>query len=250
MKVSELKVKVETKTKDNVFVVISVAIQYSIIAEKLYEAFYKLADPSQQIMSNVEDVIRSQVPNTTLDHIFESKDSIAGAVGKSLSHVMEQYGYEILRTLVIDIEPDARVKAAMNEINASERLKLAATQQAEAEKIRKITAAEADAKAQELHGVGIANQRRAIFDGLQHSIAGITDGVKGTTPTDAINLVILAQYFDTLKEIGVQKGGATIFVPHSPGAVADLASQIRDGMLQSSHARPNGMAMESHKKGQ
>lgn len=229
LRIRQLDVRAETKTKDNVFVNVIVSIQYFIIPERVYDAFYKLVDPTQQINSYVFDVVRARVPKITLDNLFENKDEIAFAVKAELNETMVNFGFEILNSLVTDIEPDTKVKTAMNEINAAERLKVAATEKGEADKIMKVKAAEAEAEAKALQGKGIADQRKAIIDGLKDSVGDFQKNIAGSTAQEVMNLVLLTQYFDTLKDIGSNSN--TILVPHGPGAVEDIATQLRNAMI-------------------
>ncbi len=230
LRVQQLNVKAETKTKDNVFVHVMVSVQYYVIAESIYDAFYKLDDPTLQINSYVFDVVRARVPKITIDELFEKKDEIATAVKEELNETMVSFGFEILNALVTDIEPDAKVKASMNEINAAERLKYAAKERAEADKILVVKAAEAEAESKALQGKGIADQRKAIIEGLKTSVEEFKDTVQGTTAQDVMNLVLMTQYFDTLKEIG--QNSNTILIPHSPGGMEDVAGQIRNALIQ------------------
>lgn len=172
LRIQQLDVYCETKTKDNVFVQVAVAVQYRVISEKAYDAYYRLSDPREQVRSYVFDVVRSTVPRMELDEAFASKEDIANAVLQQLTAVMADYGYEIMESLVTDLSPDARVKASMNEINASRRLKEAAEHKADADKIKQIKAAEAEAESKYLSGVGVARQRKAIVNGLQESVGG------------------------------------------------------------------------------
>ncbi|KAJ1446058.1 band 7 family-domain-containing protein [Pelagophyceae sp. CCMP2097] len=213
LRVQSLEVRCETKTQDNVFVDIAVSVQFSVIQEKVYEAFYRLANPRQQITAYVYDVIRSTLPQFTLDQAFEAKDDIAQAVKAALGDIMQSYGYLILNTLVTDMNPDARVRNAMNEINASKRQKEAAYEKAEGDKIVQVKAAEAEAESKYLSGVGVARQRKAIVDGLRDSIASFSGSVKGTTPKDVVDLLLITQYFDMLKDVGVRGNCNTVFVP-------------------------------------
>lgn len=231
MRVQQLNVKVETKTEDNVFVHVIVAVQYTVLPDKVYDAFYRLTDADTQIRAFVFDVVRARVPKIKLDDVFEKKDEIADAVKSELSHVMDDFGYGIVKALVTDIDPDAKVKDAMNEINAAQRLRVAATEKGEAERILKVKAAEAEAQSKALQGKGIADQRRAIVDGLRESVDDFQKAVRGATAQDVMNLVLMTQYFDTLKEIGQASRTNTILIPHSPGHMADLASQMRNAMI-------------------
>jgi len=238
LRVQQLDTKVETKTQDNVFVHVMVSVQYYVLREKIFEAFYKLDDPTKQIRSFVFDVVRARVPKIVLDDVFEKKDDIADAVKEELSEVMSDFGYGILKALVTDIDPDAKVKEAMNEINAAQRLRVAATEKGEAEKILKVKAAQAEAEAKALSGKGIADQRRAIIDGLRESVDEFQKSIPGASPQDVMNVVLMTQYFDMLKELGASSQNNTILVPHSPSTVSDLAAQIRDSMLVARAATP------------
>lgn len=232
LRVRQLDVRAETKTEDNVFVHVIVSVQYYVIPDKVYDAFYKLIKPETQINSYVFDVIRARVPKIKLDDLFEKKDEIALAVKAELNETMKGFGFEILNTLVTDIEPDARVKESMNEINAAQRLRVAANEKGEAERILKVKSAQADAESKALQGQGIANQRKAIVDGLKESVEHFKDGVSGATTQDVMNLVLLTQYFDTIKELGHTANTNTILLPHSPAGMTDLAEQIRNAMIQ------------------
>ena len=233
LRVQQLDVRVETKTEDNVFVHLIVSVQYFILPDKVYDAFYKLDDARRQITSYVFDVVRAQVPKIKLDDVFEKKDDIAEAVKVELSHVMEGFGYGILKALVTDIEPDARVKEAMNEINHAQRMRVAATEKGEAEKILRVKQAEGDAQSKALQGKGIADQRQAIVAGLRDSVDEFRRSVPGTTAKDVMNLVLMTQYFDMLKEIGASNRSSAILIPHSPGNLTALQDQIRNAMLES-----------------
>ncbi|ESW25841.1 hypothetical protein PHAVU_003G069700 [Phaseolus vulgaris] len=237
LRVQQLDVHCETKTKDNVFVTVVASIQYRALAEKAVDAFYKLSNTREQIQAYVFDVIRACVPKMDLDSSFEQKKEIARAVEEELEKAMSAYGYEIVQTLIVDIEPDERVKRAMNEINAAARLRVAANEKAEAEKILQIKKAEGDAESKYLAGLGIARQRQAIVDGLRDSVLAFSENVPGTSSKDVMDMVLVTQYFDTLKEIGASSKSNSVFVPHGPGAVRDIASQCRDGLLQGSMAR-------------
>jgi len=224
----------ETKTKDNVFVTVVASIQYRAMEDKASDAYYKLSNPKAQIQAYVFDVIRASIPKLELDDAFEQKNEIAKAVEEELEKAMFAYGYEIVQTLIVDIEPDEKVKRAMNEINAAARLRVAANEKAEAEKIVQIKRAEGEAEAKYLSGLGIARQRQAIVDGLKDSVLGFSGNVPGTSAKDVMDLVLLTQYFDTMKEIGATSKSSAVFLPHGPGAVKDIAGQIRDGFLQAS----------------
>ena len=207
------------------------AVQYHVLPDKVYEAFYKLSDPTTQITAYVFDSVRARVPRMKLDDVFEKKDEIADAVRDELSHVMEGFGYGIVKALVTDIDPDHKVKEAMNEINAAQRLRVAATEKGEAERILKVKAAEAEAQSKALQGKGIADQRKAIVEGLRESVDTFQKSVPGATAHDVMSLVLMTQYFDTLKEIGMTARTNTILIPHSPGHMSDLTEQIRNAMM-------------------
>nr|ACG28639.1 hypersensitive-induced response protein [Zea mays] len=234
LRVQRLDVRCETKTKDNVFVNVVASVQYRALADKASDAFYRLSNTREQIQSYVFDVIRASVPKMNLDDAFEQKNEIAKAVENELEKAMSMYGYEIVQTLIVDIEPDEHVKRAMNEINAAARLRLAASEKAEAEKILQIKRAEGDAESKYLAGLGIARQRQAIVDGLRDSVLAFSENVPGTSAKDVMDMVLVTQYFDTMKEIGASSKSSSVFIPHGPGAVRDIAAQIRDGQLQAS----------------
>jgi regulator of protease activity HflC (stomatin/prohibitin superfamily) len=234
LRVQQLDVKIETKTEDNVFVHIIVAVQYYVLPEKVYDAFYKLDDVTRQVTSFVFDVVRARVPRIKLDDVFERKEEIADVVKGELAQVMEGFGYGILKALVTDIDPDPKVKESMNEINAAQRMRMAATERGEAERILKVKAAEGDAQSKALQGRGIADQRKAIVAGLRDSVDEFQKSVPGTTAKDVMNLVLMTQYFDMLKEIGATSRASTILIPHSPGNLSVLTDQIRSSMVEAS----------------
>src|ERR1051326_1967062 len=228
LRVQQLALDVETKTKDNVFVKIPVSVQYHVIPEKVYEAFYKLANPKQQISSYVFNVILGHVPKMNLDDAFLQQSDIAVAIKQGLDDVMRTYGYSIDQALVTNIQPDEKVKAAMNEINAAQREQVAATARGEAEKILKVKQAEAEAESKALQGKGIADQRKAIISGLRDSVEAFKESVEGASAKDVMALVLMTQYFDTLKEIGSQDKSNIIFMPNSPGAMPEFLQQIQN----------------------
>jgi len=236
LRVRQLNVKVETKTQDNVFVHFVVAVQFHVLSGKVYEAHYKLANSEMQINSYVFDVVRARVPQVKLDDVFEKKDEIADAVKNELSHVMDDFGYTIVKALVVDIEPDQKVKEAMNEINAAQRMRFAASEKGEAERILKVKSAEAEAQSKALQGKGIADQRKAIIEGLRDSVDEFQKSIPGSSAHDVMNLVLMTQYFDTLKELGATSATKTIFIPHSPGAISDIASQLRMALMTANEA--------------
>ncbi|CAM9406671.1 unnamed protein product [Chrysoparadoxa australica] len=243
-RVQQLDVTIETKTKDNVFCTVVVSVQYMALLDRVFDAYYRLQNPVQQIRSYVFDVVRSTLPKMELDAAFEAKEDIAVAVKSQLSEVMVSYGFEIMQALVTDLEPDRRVKDSMNEINASKRLREAASYKAEADKASKpsnayvmqVKAAEAEAESKYLSGVGVARQRKAIVDGLRDSISDFSDKIEGTTSQDVMHLLLLTQYFDMLRDMGSTSKSNTVFVPHGPGAVNQLQDSLRDGFLHAAAA--------------
>jgi len=222
LRIQQLDVVCETKTKDNVFVEVAVAVQYRVLEDGAYNAYYKLTNPSDQIQSYVFDIVRSTVPRLELDASFASKDDIAGAVMKRLQEDMKDFGYEILNALVTDLSPDKRVKASMNEINASKRLKEASAHKAEADKVRQVKAAEAEAEARYLSGMGVARQRKAIVSGLKESVYQFSSDVDEINAKDVMDILLLSQYFDTLAAVGAN----TLFVQHDPSTVHQLQASL------------------------
>lgn len=231
LRVNQIQLTMETKTKDNVFVTIPISVQNRVRAEKVFDAFYKLADPIAQIRSYVEQVVLGHVPSMTLDEVFASQSGIAAAVKKELDVDMAEFGYEIVNVLVTDIVPDAKVKSAMNDINAAQRDQVAANARGEAEKILVVKKAEAEAESKALQGQGTANQRRAIVEGLQNSIEQFQKAVAGVSPAEVMQLVLVTQYFDTLRSIGETNKTNTLFLSHSPGSVKDVSEQLLQSML-------------------
>jgi regulator of protease activity HflC (stomatin/prohibitin superfamily) len=229
LQVRQAVVNVETKTKDNVFVTIPVSVQYQVVESKVFDAFYKLSNPQSQIESYVFNSVLGHVPTLTLDEAFEQQQQISAAVKKDLDDVMDTFGYNILRALVTDIAPDAKVKAAMNDINAAQREQIAAQARGEADKILKVKQAEAEAESKALQGDGVARQRQAIIKGLQASVEQFKIAVEGSTAQDVMAMVLMTQYFDTLREVGVTGKSSTILLPSAPGTVNDLMTQIMTG---------------------
>merc|ERR1712050_538464 len=220
------------KTKDNVFVNVVVAVQQSVIPDLAVSAMYKLSNVPAQIDSYVSDVVRSQLPKMTLDEAFEKKDDISDACLEQLSKNMKEFGFQIHKALVTELQPDAEVAQSMNEINKQKRLRDAALMAAEAEKIKIVKQAEAAADAQALQGQGIARQRAAIIEGLKDSI---TQGTGESLTSDKVSeLLLITQYFETLRDIGATNKTSCVFVPHGVGGVTDIASQIRNGVMQAS----------------
>jgi regulator of protease activity HflC (stomatin/prohibitin superfamily) len=237
LRVNQISLTMETKTKDNVFVTIPISVQNRVRPEKVFDAYYKLSDPTAQIKSYVEQVILGHVPGMTLDEVFASQSSIAAAVKKELDADMATFGFEIVNVLVTDIIPDQKVKSAMNDINAAQREQVAANARGEAEKILVVKKAEAEAESKALQGQGIANQRKAIIEGLQSSIEQFQQAVEGTSSRDVMQLVLVTQYFDTLKSIGESDKTNTLFLSHTPGAVKEVADQIMESMLVAERAK-------------
>jgi regulator of protease activity HflC (stomatin/prohibitin superfamily) len=230
LQVKQAQFSVETKTRDNVFVQIPVSVQYVILDDKIYDAFYKLSAPQKQIESFVFNSILGHVPKLSLDETFEQQSGISVAVKVELDSIMSGFGFNILTALVTDIIPDVKVKAAMNDINAAQRAQVAAQARGEADKILKVKQAEAEAESKALQGKGIAAERQAIIDGLRSSIEHFRESVPGSTAEDVMALVLLTQYFDTLRDIGTKTGASTIFLPNNPGAANDFMTQILAGL--------------------
>ncbi len=226
LRVNQIALTMETKTRDNVFVTIPISVQTRVRPEKVSAAFYSLSNPQSQIQAYVEQVVLGHVPGMTLDEVFASQASIAAAVKQELDVDMSGFGYEIVNVLVTDIVPDVKVKAAMNDINAAQREQVAANARGEAEKILVVKKAEAEAESKALQGQGIANQRRAIIEGLRDSIEGFQRALGDTSAKEVMQLVLVTQYFDTLKSIGEADKTNTLFLSHSPGAVHDISEQI------------------------
>ena len=239
LQVKQAQFSVETKTRDNVFVQIPVSVQYQILNDKIYDAFYKLSAPQKQIESFVFNSILGHVPKLSLDETFEQQSGISVAVKTELDSTMSSFGYNILNALVTDIIPDSKVKDAMNDINAAQRAQVAAQARGEADKILKVKQAEAEAESKALQGKGIAAERQAIIDGLRASIENFRESVPGATAEDVMALVLLTQYFDTLKDIGTKAGNNTIFLPNNPGAANDFMTQILGGLRGSMNAGAN-----------
>ena len=225
LRLLQSEIVVETKTKDNVFVMMNVATQYRVNEQNVTDAYYKLMRPEAQIKSYIEDALRSSVPKLTLDELFEKKDEIALEVQHQVAEEMTTYGYIIVKTLITKVEPDAEVKQSMNEINAAQRKRVAAQELAEADKIKIVTAAEAAAEKDRLHGVGIAQQHKAIVDGLAESIAELKEANVGMSEEQIMSILLTNQYLDTLNTFAV-KGNQTLFLPNNPNGVDDIRTQI------------------------
>lgn len=224
LKIQQLDVIVETKTKDDVFVKLKISVQYVVIKEKVYDAFYKLEYPHDQITSYVFDVVRAEVPKMKLDDVFVRKDDIAIAVKAELQEAMIGYGFDIIKTLVTDIDPDAQVKAAMNRINAAEREKVAAQFDGDAARILIVEKAKAEAESKRLQGQGIADQRREIARGLEESVEVLNK--VGINSQEASALIVVTQHYDTLQSIGEQTNSNLILLPNSPQAGSDMLNNM------------------------
>jgi regulator of protease activity HflC (stomatin/prohibitin superfamily) len=224
LKIQQLDVIIETKTKDDVFVKLKVSVQYKVIKEKVYDAFYKLDFPHDQITSYVFDVVRAEVPKMILDDVFLKKDDIAIAVKSELNVAMMEYGYDIIKTLVTDIDPDAQVKEAMNRINASEREKVAAQFEGDAARILIVEKAKAEAESKRLQGQGIADQRREIARGLEESVEVLNK--VGINSQEASALIVVTQHYDTLQSIGSETNSNLILLPNSPQAGSEMLNNM------------------------
>jgi regulator of protease activity HflC (stomatin/prohibitin superfamily) len=229
LKVQQLDIHIETKTKDDVFVKLQVSVHVQVVREKVREAFYELDDPYSQISSYIFDTVRAEVPKLELDDVFARKDDIATAVKAELSEHMEKYGYRIIQTLITDIDPDALVKESMNRINAAKRNKDAISQDADGRKIARIKDAEADKEARRLQGEGVAEQRLAIIKGFADSVEDFSKTLSDVSPIEIMQFVLLTQHYDTIKEIGEKN--SSIIVPYSPGNVQNLQQQLMEGNL-------------------
>jgi len=224
LKIQQLDVVVETKTQDDVFVKLKISVQYVVIKEKVYDAFYKLDNPYAQITSYVFDVVRAEVPKLKLDDVFEKKDDIAIAVKGELQEAMNDYGYDIVKTLVTDIDPDEQVKQAMNRINAAERAKVAAQYEGDAQRILIVEKAKAEAESKRLQGQGIAHQRREIAQGLEESV-NVLNKV-GINSQEASALIVVTQHYDTLQAMGTLGKSNLILLPNSPQAAGDMLNNM------------------------
>ena len=245
LRVLQLDVIVETKTKDDVFVKLKVSVQYRVVPAKVYEAFYKLDFPQDQITSYVFDVVRAVVPKMKLDDVFEKKDEIAIAVKGELNDAMINYGYDIIKTLVTDIDPDKEVKAAMNRINAAERQKVAAQYEGDAARILIVEKAKAEAESKRLQGQGIADQRREIARGLEESVDVLNN--VGINSQEASALIVVTQHYDTLQSIGEETNSNLILLPNSPQAGSDMLNNMV-ASFSASNQIGEAMKAENQKK--
>jgi len=229
LRVQQLDVTIETKTLDDVFVNLQVSVQYSVRKGMVKEAYYSLENPKNQIASYIFDDVRAEVPKLELDDVFAKKDDIAVAVRANIANSMDEYGYSIIKALITDIDPDAKVKESMNRINAAKREKEAALEEAEANKIRIVKKAEAEAESKRLSGEGIAQQRLEIVRGFKESVEDFKKSLKQVTHEEIMQFVLMTQYFDTIKDIGANSKNSSILIPHSPGGMRDFQDQIIRG---------------------
>lgn len=256
LRIQQLDVIIETKTKDNVFVKMKVSVQFKVITDKVYDAFYKLENAHDQITAYVFDVVRAEVPKLKLDDVFERKDDIAIAVKRELNEAMMAYGYDIINTLVTDIDPDIQVKNAMNRINAADREKTAAEFEAEASRIRIVAKARAEAESKRLQGQGIADQRREIARGLVESVEVLNN--VGINSQEASALIVVTQHYDTLQAIGADANSNLILLPNSPQAGTDMlnnmvasftaSNQIGESMREGNLKRKNKIQAKKDKQ--
>jgi regulator of protease activity HflC (stomatin/prohibitin superfamily) len=232
LKIQQLDVIVETKTKDDVFVHLKISIQFQVLKEKVYDAFYKLESPREQITSYIFDLVRAEVPKMILDDVFEKKDDIAFAIKSELKDAMSEYGYDIIKALVTDIDPDASVKEAMNRINAAEREKIAAQHEGDAQRILIVERAKAEAESKRLQGKGIADQRREIARGLEESVDTLNKA--GINPQEASALIVITQHYDTLQAIGSDNKSNLILLPNSPNTASAMLTDMTASLLAAS----------------
>ncbi len=247
LRIQQLDVVVETKTKDDVFVKLIVSVQFKVIKDKVYDAFYKLDNPADQITSFIFDVVRAEVPKLILDDVFIKKDDIAIAVKGEIQDAMTEYGFQIIKTLVTDIDPDAQVKESMNRINASEREKVAAQFEGEAQKILIVEKAKAEAESKRLQGQGIADQRREIARGLEDSVK-VLNGVD-INSQEASALIVVTQHYDTLQSVGAEANSNLILMPNSPQAGSEMLNNMVASFTASNQIGEEMKKARSQKKG-
>ncbi|HLV42997.1 MAG TPA: SPFH domain-containing protein [Brumimicrobium sp.] len=246
LKIQQLDVIIETKTKDDVFVRLKVSVQFQVMKDKVYDAFYKLENPHTQITSYVFDVVRAEVPKMVLDNVFERKDDVANAVKSELNEAMQDYGFDIIKTLVTDIDPDEQVKISMNRINASEREKVAAEFEAEAERIKIVAKARAEAESKRLQGQGIADQRREIARGLVESVDVLN--TVGINSQEASALIVVTQHYDTLQSLGEETNSNLILMPNSPQAGSDMLNNMVASFTASNQIGETMKRVEAEKR--
>lgn len=229
LRIQQLDVVVETKTKDDVFVHLKISVQYQILRDKVYDAFYRLQNPHEQLTAYIFDLVRAEIPKMILDDVFEKKDDIAFAVKRDLKEAMLDYGYDIVKALVTDIDPDASVKEAMNRINAAEREKVAAQHEGDAQRILIVERAKAEAESKRLQGKGIADQRREIAKGLEESVDTLNKA--GINPQEASALIVITQHYDTLQSIGADSSSNLILLPNNPTAASNMLNDMTASLL-------------------
>ncbi|MEN8124742.1 MAG: SPFH domain-containing protein [Bacteroidota bacterium] len=229
LKIQQLDVVVETKTQDDVFVHLKISVQYQIKRDKVYDAFYKLQNPHEQLTAYIFDLVRAEVPKMILDDVFEKKDDIAHAIQRDLKEAMLNYGYDIVKALVTDIDPDSSVKEAMNRINAAEREKVAAQHEGDAQRILIVERAKAEAESKRLQGKGIADQRREIARGLEESVDTLNKA--GINPQEASALIVITQHYDTLQSIGADSSSNLILLPNNPTAASSMLNDMTASLL-------------------
>ena len=229
LRIQQLDVVVETKTNDDVFVQLKISVQYQILRDKVYDAYYKLQNPHEQLTAYIFDLVRAEIPKMILDDVFEKKDDIAFAVKRDLKEAMLEYGYDIIKALVTDIDPDASVKEAMNRINAAEREKVAAQHEGDAQRILIVERAKAEAESKRLQGKGIADQRREIARGLEESVDTLNKA--GINPQEASALIVITQHYDTLQSIGADSSSNLILLPNNPTAASNMLNDMTASLL-------------------
>lgn len=229
LRIQQLDVVVETKTNDDVFVNLKVSVQYQILRDKVYDAFYRLQNPHEQLTAYIFDLVRAEIPKMLLDDVFEKKDDIAFAVKRDLKEAMLNYGYDIVKALVTDIDPDSSVKQAMNRINAAEREKVAAQHEGDAQRILIVERAKAEAESKRLQGKGIADQRREIARGLEESVDTLNKA--GINPQEASALIVITQHYDTLQSIGADSSSNLILLPNNPTAASNMLNDMTASLL-------------------
>ena len=229
LRIQQLDVVVETKTNDDVFVQLKISVQYQILRDKVYDAYYKLQNPHEQLTAYIFDLVRAEIPKMILDDVFEKKDDIAFAVKRDLKEAMLVYGYDIVKALVTDIDPDASVKEAMNRINAAEREKVAAQHEGDAQRILIVERAKAEAESKRLQGKGIADQRREIAKGLEESVDTLNKA--GINPQEASALIVITQHYDTLQSIGADSSSNLILLPNNPTAASNMLNDMTASLL-------------------
>ncbi len=236
LRIRELDIPGQFKTSDNVFVTMVLRVQYSVIPEQSADAFYKLQAPEQQISAFVLNVVRGEVAKMQLRDVFEHQDTIGTAVNQQLSISMTEFGFLIRNALVNEVRPAEEVVTAMNRVQASENEKTAAKLQGEAAKFKTVLHAEAEAEAKRLQGEGIAAQREAIVRGLSVSVESLRTAMPTADPQTLMNLVLINQYFDAMRDISTGDKAKVIFVPSGPGAYRDISDQLFQSFVNAGEA--------------